>query len=589
MMMKKEWSDLNWNKPLVDRMLGVAYQRVKMVQENLDKLEYFIEHLSAVEEGKESLDNLTEALNNSQNGLFIGKDMGTVGEDDPDGITNGSNWITTLAQNSAYFKPIYENIVAIEKAGISIKEIIAVSLALETLDTIASNLDSIKSVESFRESIKLTAYNIAHIQRLVEHVAQIVNLHEHMPHIDIVSDNITILQNISDKIHSLITLSDNLDNIREAIACYSVFKEALDNKELLAVLAENKDSINYIRDNADNLAKLMESNDKLVELVDYIDNLMVLSLHADDMHKVVDNIELIKEYADMSEKITALYSALYPEAKRTTVDVDTDMQAAINESQSGAILVLGKNINQNLTIPAGKTINLNLNGFKITNTTATDTIKVELGANLYLYGMGTVDNTNKNCAPIFNNGSCLIKDTTITKSSEEYYGVLNHGRMVIGSGTNIILKDKATSSCLVNGYYDYDRQDERYGHIANVNYAYPVLVVNGGTFIGGRNTLKNDDGGICTINGGEFTNKFDLEPNSPGAALFNVHQLTINYAKVNAENLIAIYNRYYNDRVDKGTVTVNNGDFTGSVVNHNSNGSITVNGGTFTPALEGGE
>ena len=161
--------------------------------------------------------------------------------------------------------------------------------------------------------------------------------------------------------------------------------------------------------------------------------------------------------------------------------------------------------------------------------------------------------------------------------------------MVIGSGTNIILGMKATSSCLVNGYYDYDRQDERYGHIANVNYAYPVLVVNGGTFIGGRNTLKNDDGGICTVNGGEFTNNFDTVPNSPGAALFNVHKLTINYTIVNAENLYAIYNRYYNDRVDVGTITVNGGKFTGMVLNHNNKGTITINGGTFEPALEGGE
>lgn len=588
-MMKKEWSDLNWNKPLVDRMLGVAYQRVKQVQENLDKLDYFFEHLSAVEAGKESLDNLVEALNQEHDGLFIGKDFGTVGEDDPENITNGSNWVTTLAQNSSYFKPIYENIAAIEKAGICIKEIIAISLALDTIKNVADNLDNISNVDTFKDSIRITSYNMESIQELVNNIANIVTVAKSTDTINIINDNMEILKTVSSKIHSLITVSDNIDNIKQAISYYAVFKEVLDNKELLNVLADNKQSIAYIKDNSSNLTKLMESHDTLNEITKYLDTFTELNLHIDDIHKVVDNIELIKEYADMSEKITALYSALYPEAKRTTIEVDSNIQAAIDEAPSGAILILGKNLNQNLIIPAGKTINLNLNGFKITNTTATDTIKVELGASLYLYGMGTVDNINKNCAPIFNNGSCLIKDTTITKSSSEYYGVLNHGRMVIGSGTNIILGMKATSSCLVNGYYDYDRQDERYGHIANVNYAYPVLVVNGGTFIGGRNTLKNDDGGICTVNGGEFTNNFDTVPNSPGAALFNVHKLTINYAIVNAESLYAIYNRYYNDRVYVGTVTINGGKFTGMVLNHNSKGTITINGGTFEPALEGGE
>lgn len=588
-MMKKEWSDLNWNKPLVDRMLGVAYQRVKQVQENLDKLEYFIEHLSAVEEGKESLDNLVEALNNPQNGLFIGKDMGTVGEDDPESITNGSNWVTTLVQNSAYFKPIYENINAIEKAGICIKEVVAISLALDTIKNVSDNLSTITDVNAFKDAIKITSNNLDKIQHLVDNIAAIVTVFKNSDAVSIVSDNMEILKNVSAKIHSLITVSDNINNIKQAISYYGVFKEVLDNKELLAVLADNKQSIDYIKNNSEGLTWLLDSQQDIDELAKYIDTFTELRLHIEDIHKVIDNIELIKEYTDMSDKITALYSALYPEAKRTTIDVDTDMQAAINEAQSGAILVLGKNINQNLTIPAGKTINLNLNGFKVTNASPTDTIKIELGASLYLYGMGTVDNTNKNCAPIFNNGSCLIKDTTITKSNEEYYAVLNHGRMVIGSGTNIILKDKATSSCIVNGYYDYDRQDERFGHIANINYAYPTLVINGGTFTGGRNTLKNDDGGICTVNGGTFTNKYDLEPTALGAALFNVHQLTINYAVVNAENLYAIYNRYYNNRVDKGTVIINSGNFTGTVMNHNSKGSITVNGGTFNPELEQGE
>jgi hypothetical protein len=243
---------------------------------------------------------------------------------------------------------------------------------------------------------------------------------------------------------------------------------------------------------------------------------------------------------------------------------------------SGARIILSRDIAENLTIPNGKIINLDLNGYKITNKLELDTIRVELGGTLNLYGSGTIDNITKNKAPIFNNGSCIIKDTTITKSREEYYAILNHGRMVLGAGVTCILGANALSSNVVNGYYNYASTDERLGHVLNTNLANPSIIINGGSYIGGQNVFKNDDGGIATINNGEFIHTKE----SDGAALFNVNQLSVKYCVASSIHLYAIYNRKYNDTTDVGNTIIENGKFTGSV--SNTNGTLAIKSGEFT-------
>ena len=578
-MMKKEWSDLNWNKPLVDRMLGVAYERVKQVQENLDALKFFTEHLTAVEEGKESLDNLANIIANTNTGSYlVGQELGHVGEDGKFEPTDATQFIRALALNISYFKPIFENLDHIQKAGIYIQDIIALALGIDAIKNVSDSLSDVKTVNSYKDSVKTTANSIQSIVSLAQEIETILFLKDKMPELDTIDAHIESLQLISEKIHSLVTLSNNLEDIQTAISYYSDFKEVLDNKELIALMAESQNSIEFINTNSANLQKLVDNQDKLFTLLHYLDTFTILALHVDDMHKVVDNIELIKEYADMSEKITALYSALYPEAERTeaVVEPDQTIQSLIDSMDSGARIILSQDIAENLTIPNGKIINLDLNGYKITNRLELDTIRVELGGTLNLYGSGTIDNTTKNKAPIFNNGSCIIKDTTITKSIEEYYNILNHGRMVLGTGVTCILGANALSSNVVNGYYDYTSTNERLGHVLNTNLTNPSIIINGGSYIGGQNVLKNDDGGIATINNGEFIHTKE----SDGAALFNVNQLSVKYCVASSTHLYAIYNRKYNDTTDVGNTIIENGKFTGSV--SNTNGTLAIKGGEFT-------
>ncbi len=80
------------------------------------------------------------------------------------------------------------------------------------------------------------------------------------------------------------------------------------------------------------------------------------------------------------------------------------LTAAINEANTGDTVKLVNNVTENVTIPAAKTITLDLNGKKLTNADGQDTITVALGASLTVTGSGTVDNVTHGKAAIYNNG-----------------------------------------------------------------------------------------------------------------------------------------------------------------------------------------
>lgn len=83
------------------------------------------------------------------------------------------------------------------------------------------------------------------------------------------------------------------------------------------------------------------------------------------------------------------------------------LKAAITEAKEGDTVTLLKNVTEDVTIPAHKTITLDLNGKTLQNNTS-DTITVEYGASLTIQGDGTVDNTSHARAAIYNNGTVVL-------------------------------------------------------------------------------------------------------------------------------------------------------------------------------------
>lgn len=256
------------------------------------------------------------------------------------------------------------------------------------------------------------------------------------------------------------------------------------------------------------------------------------------------------------------------------------LQAQIDKAENGATITLNDNYTEDITIPAGKDIILNLNDKTLTNS-AGDTITVALGATLTIEGKGTVDNVTHQKAALKNYGNATIKSgVTLMRSQEtgvdpdtsggnSYYTIVNNGTMTI-SGANVENKG-AFSSMIINGDND-DLNTES------------VLTIDDGTFTGGINSVKNGELGVLTINNGTFTNTTQY-------AVMNWNKATINNGTfaVKDSAKAVLFSVGYNNRAE-GKLTIAGGTFKGTgsqemIDNHYASsytGTASITGGTFS-------
>ena len=260
------------------------------------------------------------------------------------------------------------------------------------------------------------------------------------------------------------------------------------------------------------------------------------------------------------------------------------LAAAINEANTGDTVKLVNNVTEAVTIPADKTITLDLNGKKLTNADGQDTITVALGASLTVTGSGTVDNVTHGKTAIYNNGTVILNGGSYTRSAEastsienangnSYYNILNHGTMTIGKNVSVTSRG-SFSSLIANGYYNFSDTNPRSGYVFGTNQETPSLTINGGTFSGGINTIKNDDNATLTVNNGSFSNMTQ-------AAIQNNHVATINGGTFDAKANHAIENRHFDGGHNTGSVTVTSGTFTGGLYT-TTGATWSISGGTFS-------
>ena len=258
----------------------------------------------------------------------------------------------------------------------------------------------------------------------------------------------------------------------------------------------------------------------------------------------------------------------------------TTAEALAAAVEAGGEIKLGANITASITIAAGKDVTLNLNGYTLTNTDGQHTITNN--GTLTITGTGTVDNVSHARAALFNNegATAVLNGGSFTRSQENgktkedsgnnsFYTIQNLGTMTINDGV-LVKQGGGFSSMVANGYYDGTNKTNT-----------PTLIINGGKFIGGLNTIKNDDCGKLTINNGVFEN---VEQH----AVFNVNEAEIKggtYAMDGNDSVL--YNRKYNDTNDKGLLTVEGGTFTAkdgvpAIKVYDVNSKPTVTGGAFS-------
>lgn len=275
------------------------------------------------------------------------------------------------------------------------------------------------------------------------------------------------------------------------------------------------------------------------------------------------------------------------------------LQAAIAAAKEGetTTVKLLANTTEDITIPAGKKVTLNLNGKTLTNSSK-DTITVENGAELTIEGTGTVDNVTHGKAAIFNNGTVVLNGGTYDRSKEagtstsasgenSYYTIVNHGTMTINEAAKVqtaggITEKGKFSSLVENGYYNYTSTDSRSGYVPETNQAEPTLTINDGTFLGGLNTIKNDDGGRITIKDGNFSNFYQALVQNHNIA--TIEGGTFTAAEGSGQTTYGVYNCGCVAEHDIGKLTISGGTFTadyalGEVSTQAAN--VTISGGIF--------
>ena len=212
------------------------------------------------------------------------------------------------------------------------------------------------------------------------------------------------------------------------------------------------------------------------------------------------------------------YAAMAKNSTETEWKEYDTVQAALYElgSEPGAVHLM-KDVTESIVIPEEAMFTLYLNGHNITNAEGKDTITNRLGS-------GTVDNVSHGKAAFVNEPGAVanLQGGTYTRSLENgssaeesggnsYYNIVNHGTMTIFDSVTV-KQTGAFSSLLENGWYNGNQ---------NTSGEESILTIIGGTFSGGLNTIKNDDYGSLTINGGSFTN---VEQ----AALLNWNKAVVN-------------------------------------------------------------
>lgn len=233
---------------------------------------------------------------------------------------------------------------------------------------------------------------------------------------------------------------------------------------------------------------------------------------------------------------------------------------------------------QNIVLDLGKYTITNNGGHTITNK-----------GTLRIKGEGTVDNITHQKAAIFNEGTVVLDGGNYTRSEEagkydpygnggnSYYAIVNHGNMTINDAT--VEAKGGYSSLIINGGIEESEKDCE-------------LIINGGVFSGGVNTVKNDSYGKLYIEDGEFKNVSQ-------STLQNWNVAVINGGTFKSDAPYSILvGAIENYDFLAGELTINGGTFKSKdytiyqflhdEVNYTAK-SIEINGGTFESEREDGK
>lgn len=263
------------------------------------------------------------------------------------------------------------------------------------------------------------------------------------------------------------------------------------------------------------------------------------------------------------------------------------ISAAISAASGSSIQVkLLNDLKEDITIPEGKTLTLDLNGQTLTNVSSHTIVNQGTLTILDSAGGGVVDVVTHGKAALYNKGAIPeISGGTFTRSKEagtteggngnSWYTVYNAGTIEkITGGT---FENSGTfSSMLVNGWNNPGPAVQGY-----------IGTISGGTFTGGSITIKNDDGGKIDKICGDA-----VITNETQTAIQNTSTIGEISGGTISSGGRAIYNSSWKDGAEEyiGTITIKDGAvIKGGINNTNWGGSSNTVTQFAKTTIEGGK
>ena len=284
------------------------------------------------------------------------------------------------------------------------------------------------------------------------------------------------------------------------------------------------------------------------------------------MNESIDGIAITVAATQDTVENDSLGNTYDKDAKYPIVAMDT-LQELINNATEPVSAKLEGNIAGSLTVPQGKDVTLDLNGFTLTGGDSHAILNHGTLCIKDSSGNGKIVASKANTSALRNAAVCVIDGGTFTRAAgvdNKWHTVENFGTMTFNGGK--VIAEDGQSFAIVNGWNYINPGEQK-----------ATMTINNIEMEAGPNGFKNCAGGTLTMNNGTLhcTGYWGLSNDSTGVA-------TINGGKIISDKYVAISNGGAKMEINGGTFTGPQGSLyvqnyaQGTVVMGGSYGNETV-------------
>ena len=255
------------------------------------------------------------------------------------------------------------------------------------------------------------------------------------------------------------------------------------------------------------------------------------------MNESIDGIAITVAATQDTVENDSLGNTYDEDAKYPIVAMDT-LQELINNATEPVSAKLEGNIAGSLTVPQGKDVTLDLNGFTLTGGDSHAILNHGTLCIKDSSGTGKIVASKANTSALRNAAVCVIDGGTFTRAAgvdNKWHTVENFGTMTFNGGK--VIAEDGQSFAIVNGWNYMDPGEQK-----------ATMTINKIEMKAGPNGFKNCAGGTLTMNGGTLhcTGFWGLSNDSTGVA-------TINGGEIISDKYVAISNGGAKMEINGGT------------------------------------